>query len=43
MGGWLASWPVRIGLSVVAVAALWLGLDHWLDQTLLTLLPGAVK
>ncbi len=43
MDGWLASWPVRIGLCVVAVAALWLGLDHWLDQTLLTLLPGAVK
>jgi type VI secretion system protein ImpK len=33
---------VRIGLSVV-VAALWWGLDHWLDQMLLTLLPGAVK
>ena len=43
MGGWLASWPVRIGLSVVVVAALWWGLYHWLDQTLLTLLPGAVK
>lgn len=43
MGGWLASWPVRIGLSVVVVAALWWGLSHWLDQTLLTLLPGAVK
>jgi type VI secretion system protein ImpK len=43
MGGWLASWPVRIGLSVMVVAALWWGLDHWLDQTLLTLLPGAVK
>ena len=43
VGGWLASWPVRIGLSLVAVAALWWGLDHWLDQTLLTLLPGAVK
>ncbi|MDF7785866.1 type VI secretion system protein ImpK [Pantoea sp. PNA 14-12] len=43
MGGWLASWPVRIGLSVVVVAALWWGLDHWLDQTLHTLLPGAVK
>ncbi|SCC58241.1 type VI secretion system protein TssL, short form [Kosakonia oryziphila] len=42
-GGWQASWPVRIGLSVVVVAALWWGLDHWLDQTLLTLLPGAVK
>lgn len=43
MGGWLASCPVRIGLSVVVVAALWWGLDCWLDQTLLTLLPGAVK
>lgn len=43
MGGWLASWPVRIGLSAVVVAALWWGLDRWLDQTLLTLLPGAVK
>lgn len=42
-GGWMASWPVRIGLSVVVVAALWWGLDHWLDRTLLTLLPGAVK
>lgn len=43
MGGWLAAWPVRIGLSVVVVAALWWGLSHWLDQTLLTLLPGAMK
>lgn len=43
VGGWLASWPVRIVLSVVVVAGLWWGLDHWLDQTLLTLLPGAVK
>ncbi|MFP7607250.1 type VI secretion system protein TssL, short form [Serratia quinivorans] len=43
MGGWLASWPVRIGLSVIVVAALWWGLNHWLDQMLLTLLPGAVK
>ncbi|HAI06411.1 type VI secretion system protein ImpK [Pantoea sp. AN62] len=43
MGGWLASWPIRIGLSVVVIAALWWALDHWLDQTLLTLLPGAVK
>lgn len=43
MGGWLASWPVRIGLSVIVIAALWWGLNNWLDQTLLTLLPGAVK
>jgi type VI secretion system protein ImpK len=41
--GWLASWPVRIGLSVVVVTALWWGLNHWLDKTLLTLLPGVVK
>ncbi len=26
-----------------AGTALWWGLSHWLDQTLLTLLPGAVK
>ncbi|WP_300004089.1 type VI secretion system protein TssL, short form [uncultured Cedecea sp.] len=43
MGGWLASWPVRIALSVIILIALWWGLDHWLNQTLLTLLPGAVK
>lgn len=43
MGGWLALWPVRIGLCVMVVAALWCGLNYWLDQTLLTLLPGAVK
>jgi len=43
MGVWLASWPVRIGLSLVVVAALWWGLSHWLDQTLLIQLPGAVK
>lgn len=43
VGGWLASWPVRITLSAIVVAALWWGLDHWLNQTLLTLLPGAVQ
>lgn len=43
MGGWFASWPVRIGLSVIVLAALWWGLDHWLDQLLQILLPGAVK
>ncbi|VEA66600.1 Uncharacterized protein conserved in bacteria [Serratia plymuthica] len=43
MGGWLASWPVRIGLSVVVVTALWWGLSNWLDQMLATLLPGAMK
>ena len=34
---------MRIGLSVVLVAALWWGLSHWLDQMLVTLLPGAVN
>lgn len=43
LGGWLDAWPVRIGLSLMAVVALWLGLDHWLDLTLRTLLPGVVK
>lgn len=41
--GWLNSWPVRISLSVIVLVALWWGLDHWLDQTLQNLLPGAVK
>lgn len=43
IGVWLASWPVRICLSAMILAALWWGLNHWLDQTLLTLLPGVVK
>ena len=43
MGGWLASWPARIGLSLLVVTVLWWGLDCWLDQTLKALLPGAVK
>lgn len=43
MGGWLESWPVRIGLSVLVLAALWWGLDLWLDRLLQSLLPGAVK
>jgi len=43
VGNLLLSWPVRIGLGVVVLAVLWWGLDHWLDQMLTTLLPGAVK
>lgn len=43
MGGWLSSWPMRVGLSVVILVTLWWGLSHWLDQMLTTLLPGAVK
>lgn len=43
MGDLLASWPVRIGLSMMVVAVFWWGLDYWLDQMLLALLPEAVK
>lgn len=43
IGRWFSSWLVRIGLSVLFLAALWCGLDHWLDQMLITLLPGVVK
>ncbi|HFZ8993315.1 TPA: type VI secretion system protein TssL, short form [Citrobacter freundii] len=43
MGRWLSPWPVRIGLSVLVIACLWWGLNHWLDQMLATLLPGVVK
>ena len=40
LGGWLSSWPARIGLSVLTLVALWWGLNHWLEQMLATLLPG---
>lgn len=43
IGGWFYSWPVRIAVSVVVVVTLWWGLNRWLDQMLVTLLPGAVK
>ena len=43
ISGWLASSPVRAGLSVAGVVALWWGLNHWLDHLLLTLLPGEGK
>jgi len=43
IGGWLSSWTARIALSVLLIAALWWGLNHWLDQMLVTLLPGAMK
>lgn len=42
-GGWLASWPVYICLSVIVVVAIWWGLNHWLDQLLISLLPGGDK
>jgi len=43
VGGLFASWPVRIGISLVVLIALWWGLNQWLDHTVLTLLPGAEK
>jgi len=43
MGGWFASWPVRIGISLIVLVALWWGLSQWLDQMVTTLLPGAIK
>lgn len=43
IGEWLSPWPVRIGLSILVIASLWWGLNHWLDQMLATLLPGAMK
>lgn len=39
----LRPWPVCIGLSAIMVAALWLGLNHWLDGLVTSLLPGAGK
>lgn len=48
LAGWstrrgLASWPVRLGLSLIVLFTLWWGLDSWLDRTLLNLLPGTLK
>ena len=40
---WLRHWPVRIGLSVASLTALWWGLDHWLDSLITTLLPGGMQ
>jgi type VI secretion system protein ImpK len=40
---WLRHWPVCIGLSAIVMAVLWLGLNHWLDVLVTTLLPGAGK
>ncbi len=43
MGEWLRHWPVRIGLSAIILAALWCGLDRWLDNLMTTLLPGVAR
>lgn len=40
---WLRHWPVCIGLSAILVAVLWLGLNHWLDGLVTSLLLGAGK
>jgi type VI secretion system protein ImpK len=37
---WLNSWPARLGLTALLLAALWWGLDRWLDHLITTLLPG---
>lgn len=40
---WLRHWPMCIGVSVILLSGLWLGLNHWLDTLVTTLLPGAGK
>ena len=42
-GGLFSGLPARVCLSALALAALWWGLDSWLDGTLASLLPGSVK
>ncbi len=37
---WLHHWPVCIGVSLVAAAALWLGLNYWLDGLVAALRLG---
>ncbi|QCR36003.1 type VI secretion system protein TssL, short form [Nissabacter sp. SGAir0207] len=41
-GGFISSWPIRLGVSLLGLAALWWGLNRWLDHLLATLLPGAM-
>lgn len=41
--GWLSSWPLRIGFSVLLLVAVWWALNHWLSSLVCSLLPGAVK
>lgn len=40
---WLHHTPVCIGLSVMVLVGLWLGLNHWLDTLVTTLLSGSGK
>lgn len=39
----LSSWPMRIGSSVLLLAAIWWALNHWLSSLVDSLLPGVVK
>ncbi|ENZ8427327.1 type VI secretion system protein TssL, short form [Klebsiella aerogenes] len=41
MADWLRRWPICIGLSLAAVAALWLGLNYWLDGLVAALQLGS--
>ena len=41
--GWLSSWPLRIGFSVLLLATVWWGLNHWLSSLIASLLPELVK
>ncbi|ADU70753.1 type VI secretion system protein TssL, short form [Pantoea sp. At-9b] len=35
----VSHWPVRLGLSALLLLAVWWGLDRWLDQLIVVLLP----
>lgn len=41
--GWLSSWPLRISFSVLLLASVWWGLNHWLSSLIASLLPDLVK
>lgn len=40
---WLSSWQMHILLSILFSAAVWWGLNRWLDHLLATLLPGGIQ
>ncbi|CAK9886303.1 MAG: hypothetical protein XXXJIFNMEKO3_02731 [Candidatus Erwinia impunctatus] len=39
----LFNWPIRLGLALLVLVALWWGFDSWLDHLLTTLRPEAVQ
>lgn len=43
ISGWLSHWPLRMGGSVLLLAAVWWGLNHWLNRLVASLLPGVVQ